>query len=53
MLLTVNSNIHNVCSCGRNGEHCRNRDTGSIMRMDVDREIRVLLTVCTDQTVRL
>jgi hypothetical protein len=48
---TVNSNIHNIRPCSRSGEHCRSGDAGGIVRVDVDRKIRILLTDCADQTV--
>ena len=48
---TVNSDIYNVRPCSRSGEHRRSRDTGGIVRMDVDREVRILLADRADQTV--
>ena len=46
--LTVNGDIHNIRSCSSSGEHCCGCDAGGVVRMDVDREIRILLADCAD-----
>ena len=49
--LTVDSNIHHIRPRSSSSEHRCGRDTGSVVRVNVDREVRMLLTNCTDQPV--
>jgi len=40
---TINRNIDNICTSHRRGDHRRSRNTGGIVRVDVDWEVGVFL----------
>lgn len=46
---TVNSNIDNVGACSRSSNHGRRGDAGSVMRVDVDGQVGVLLADFSDE----
>lgn len=46
---TVNSNVDDIGACSSSSDHRRRGDAGSVMRVDVDGQVRVLLADFPDE----
>lgn len=53
LVLTINGNIDDVGASSRGRQHRRNRNSGCVMGMDVDRNIRVLLSDGSYEAARI
>lgn len=49
---TINRNIDNIRSCQRASNHTGGRDTGGVMRMNMDGNIGIFFPDGADQTSR-
>ena len=50
MKLTVNGDVDDISTGGSSGQHTSSRDTCRIVRVHVDRKVRVLLPDGTDES---
>ena len=48
---TINCNINNICTSHSCGNHRRSRNTSSIVRVDMNRKVRVLVSDRTNKPV--
>jgi hypothetical protein len=50
--LTVDGDVHDVGTSSSGGEHARSSNTGGVVGVDVDRQVRVLLADSSDENGR-
>jgi hypothetical protein len=48
---TINGNIDDISTCLGTGKHTSNSDTGGIVRVNVNRQVRVSLSDSTNQSI--